>query len=110
ASPDELERDLRLIADSLDAVGAAHARRALVEPLLAQVRAHGFHGYRLDVREDAAVHTRALRDLAAAVGLGELDGEAIRRELVGRRPLHAPHVSLPGPTEDRKSTRLNSSH
>src|SRR5439155_913478 len=54
---------------------------------------------RLDVREDAAVHTRALRDLAAAVGLGELDGEAIRRELVGRRPLHAPHVSLPGPTE-----------
>src|SRR5205823_12516490 len=51
------------------------------------------------VREDAAVHTRALRDLAAAVGLGELDGEAIRRELVGRRPLHAPHVSLPGPTE-----------
>src|SRR5213078_2755136 len=98
-APEELERDLRLIADSLDAVGAAHARRALVEPLLAQVRAHGFHGYRLDVREDAAVHTRALRDLAAAVGLGELDGEAIRRELVGRRPLHAPHVSLPGPTE-----------
>src|SRR5213078_542562 len=99
ASPDELERDLKLVADSLDAVGAAHARRALVEPLLAQVRAHGFHGYRLDVREDAAVHTRALRDLAAAVGLGELDGEAIRRELLGRRPLHAPHVSLPGPTE-----------
>jgi len=98
-SPEELERDLSLIADSLDAVGAAHARRALVEPLQAQVRAHGFHGYRLDVREDAAVHTRALRDLATAVGLGELDGEAIRRELVGRRPLHAPHVSLPGPTD-----------
>src|SRR5204862_3162332 len=42
-SPAELERDLRLVADSLDAVGAAHARRALVDPLLAQVRAHGFH-------------------------------------------------------------------
>src|SRR5216110_1956840 len=94
ASPDELERDLRL-----DAVGAAHARRALVEPLLAQVRAHGFHGYRLDVREDAAVHTRALLDLTTAVGLGELDGEAIRRELAGRRPLHAPHVALTGPTD-----------
>src|SRR3989441_2089916 len=49
-SPEEPERDLSLIADSLDAVGAAHARRALVEPLQAQVRAHGFHGYRLDVR------------------------------------------------------------
>ena len=99
ASPAELERDLTLVADSLDAVGAAHARRALVEPLLAQVRAHGFHGFRLDVREDAAVHTRALDDLAAAVGLGRLDGEAIRRELAGRRPLHAPHVPLAGPTD-----------
>src|SRR5207247_1381670 len=99
ASPDELERDLKLVADSLDAVGAAHARRALVEPLLAQVRAHGFHGYRLDVREDAAVHTRALLDLTTAVGLGELDGEALRRELGGRRPLHAPHVALTGPTD-----------
>src|SRR5437773_2108334 len=77
----------------------AAARSALVEPLLAQVRAHGFHGYRLDVREDAAVHTRALLDLTTAVGLGELDGEAIRRELGGRRPLHAPHVALTGPTD-----------
>src|SRR5207247_6053114 len=37
-SPGELERDLTLVADALDAVGAAHARRTLVEPLLAQVR------------------------------------------------------------------------
>ena len=97
-SPEDLERDLSLVADALDAVGAGHARRALVEPLLAQVRAHGFHGYRLDVREDAAVHTRGLHDLTAAVGLGELDGEALRRELAGRRPLHAPHVALADPT------------
>src|SRR5438034_4035073 len=79
ASPDELERDLKLVADSLDAVGAAHARRALVEPLLAQVRAHGFHGYRLDVREDGAVHTRALLRLADAVGLVEVGGDGYRR-------------------------------
>jgi len=99
ASPGELERDLKLIADSLDAVGAGHARRALVEPLLAQVRAHGFHGYRLDVREDASVHTRALDDLTAAVGLGRLDGAAIRRELAGRRPLHTPYITLGAPTD-----------
>ena len=101
ASPGELERDLKLIADSLDAVGAGHARRALVEPLLAQVRAHGFHGYRLDIREDASVHTRALDDLTAAIGLERLDGAAIRRELAGRRPLHTPHITLEGgaPTE-----------
>src|SRR5205823_5333921 len=80
--------------------GAPLARRTLVEPLLAQVRSHGFHGYRLDVREDAGAHTRALRDLSATVGLGELDGAAIRRELAGRRPLHAPHVTLAGPTDE----------
>ncbi len=99
-SPGELERDLTLVADALDAVGAAHARHTLVEPLLAQVRTHGFHGYRLDVREDAAVHTRALHDLTAAVGMGELDGAAIRRELTGRRPLHAHHVDLAEPTDE----------
>src|SRR3989454_11847726 len=99
-TPQELERDLALVADALDAVGAAHARRTLVEPLLAQVRTHGFHGYRLDVREDAAVHTRALHDLTAAVGMGELDGAAIRRELTGRRPLHAQHVDRAEPTDE----------
>jgi len=78
---------------------AAHARRTLVEPLLAQVRAHGFHGFRLDLREDAAVHTRALHDLTAAVGLGDLDGAALRRELAGRRPLQAAHVALAEPTD-----------
>src|SRR6266536_597265 len=94
AASAELEHDLTLVADALDAAGAAHASRTLVEPLLAQVRAHGFHGYRLDVREDAGVHTRALDELTATVGLGRLDGEAMRRELAGRRPLHAPHVAL----------------
>src|SRR2546425_802601 len=98
-TPQELEHDLALLAGALDTVGAAHARRTLVEPLLAQVRAHGFHGFRLDLREDAAVHTRALHDLTAAVGLGELDGAALRRELAGRRPLHASHVALPTPTD-----------
>src|SRR5207237_8699749 len=44
-------------------------------------------------------HTGALHDPAAAVGRGELDGAALRRELAGRRPLHAPHVPLAEPTE-----------
>jgi phosphoenolpyruvate carboxylase len=95
-----LERDLTLVGGALDAVGAAHARRTLVEPLLAQVRAHGFHGYRLDVRDDAAVHTRALRDLTSAAGLGELDGPAMRRELAGGRPWRAPQVTLAESTDE----------
>jgi phosphoenolpyruvate carboxylase len=98
-SSGELERDLSLLADALEMAGAGHARRTLVEPLLGDVRAHGFHGFRLDVREDAAVHTRALNDLTAVVGLGELDAAAIRRELASRRPLYAPRVELAAPTE-----------
>src|SRR3989442_6215048 len=43
--------------------------------------------------------SRALDDLTAAVGLGRLDGAAIRRELAGRRPLHTPHITLGAPTD-----------
>jgi len=98
-SPGEFERDLVLVGNALNAAGASHARAALVDPLLAQVRAHGFHGYRLDIRDDAAVHTRALDDLRSAVGLGALDGAALRRELTsGPRQLSADRT-LPESTE-----------
>lgn len=93
-SAKQFEDDLRLVAQVLDEAGAERARRELVDPLLAQVAAHGFHGYRLDVREDASVHTRALDDVAAVLGLGALDGDGIRRELRGRRPLLADHLPL----------------
>ncbi|PYO63093.1 MAG: phosphoenolpyruvate carboxylase [Gemmatimonadetes bacterium] len=98
ASPREFERDLVLLGDALDAAGAAHARRALVDPLVARVRAHGFHGYRLDVREDASVHTRALAELAMAAGLSLADGAAIRGELASP-PRRAPRVALMESTE-----------
>src|SRR2546422_923140 len=98
ASPREFERDLVLLGDALDAAGAAHARRALVDPLVARVRAHGFHGYRLDVREDAGVHTRALAALAMAAGLNLADGAAIRGELASP-PRRAPRVALTESTE-----------
>src|SRR5881628_2701530 len=98
ASSREFERDLVLLGDALDAAGAAHARRALVDPLVARVRAHGFHGYRLDVREDAGVHTRALAELAAAAGLSLADGAAIRGELANP-PRRAPRIALTESTE-----------
>jgi len=97
-SPAEFERDLRLVADALDAARASHARAALVDPLLAQVRAHGFHGYRLDIRDDAAVHTRALDDLASAAGRGSMDGPALRRELATARRRLGADGALPEST------------
>jgi len=91
--------DLELIARELEAAGAARAQRALVEPLAAKVKVFGFHGYRLDVREDSGAHTEALADLAAAVGLAPLDGEALGRELLGKRPLGGPFVSVSSATQ-----------
>jgi phosphoenolpyruvate carboxylase len=62
--------------------------------LLAQVRAHGFHGFLMDVRDHADAHRAALADVAAAVGCPELDADAMRRELAGRRPLTGPELPL----------------
>ena len=58
ASPEELERDLRLVERTLLDAGAERATRVMLDPLLATVRAHGFHGFRLDVRD----HADALRE------------------------------------------------
>ncbi|HEU4538179.1 MAG TPA: phosphoenolpyruvate carboxylase, partial [Polyangiaceae bacterium] len=92
--PDAFVRDLELVRDELAGAGAARAARAFVEPLLAEARAFGFHGLRLDLREDAAAHAAALASIAGAAGVAPLDGEALRRELLGRRPLVGPHVPL----------------
>lgn len=81
------ERDLRLVREALRTAGALEACRAVVDPLIASVRAHGFHGYRLDVRDHADVHRAALDDLARRLGLPTLVGDALRAELLGRRPL-----------------------
>ena len=94
ASAAEFERDLLLVRDYLAGAGAHEAARATVDPLLAQVRAHGFHGFRMDVRDHADAHRRALALVAEAVGCPELDAEAMRRELAGRRPLTGPELPL----------------
>jgi phosphoenolpyruvate carboxylase len=67
------ERDLRLVRGYLAGAAAHEAARANVDPLLAQVRAHGFHGFLLDVRDHADAHREALAEVAAAVGCPELD-------------------------------------
>ncbi len=86
--------DLALVRGCLVAAGAVHASRTTIEPLLETVRAHGIHGYLLDVREHADVHRDALDDIATRVGAPALTGEALRTELLGRRPLVAARVEL----------------
>jgi len=87
-------RDLALVDGYLRAAGAHEAARTVVDPLATELRAHGFHGYRLDVRDHADAHEAALAEVAAAVGCPPLDGDALRRELAGRRPLTGPDLPL----------------
>jgi phosphoenolpyruvate carboxylase len=95
--PAELDADLGLVAEALDAAGAIESRRSWLDPLRARLRTFGLHGYRLDVREDAAAHAEAVDDLARAAQ-SALDFEDLRRELLGRRPLSGPHLPVSEPT------------
>ena len=90
----ELEHDLMLVRDNLVTAGAMHACRTTIDPLLATLRAHGLHGFLMDVRDHADNHTAAVADIAKQLGLPEFDGEALHRELLGRRPLVSAHVPL----------------
>jgi len=101
AGPEGLLQDLGLVRDALVSAGAEHARRTLLDPLVLQIRQFGFHGYVLDVREDSAVHTAALSEVARAVGLREPDRALLQRELLGRRPLVGDHLAL---SEDTRRT------
>jgi phosphoenolpyruvate carboxylase len=88
------ERDLLLVRECLIVAGATEACRTAFDPLLVGVRAHGFHGFVMDVRDHAEVHEAALAEIAAQIGLPPLDAATLRRELLGRRPLVGPHVPL----------------
>ncbi|MEZ4241668.1 MAG: phosphoenolpyruvate carboxylase [Myxococcota bacterium] len=90
-----LRADLELVRGAVLATGATQAVREHIDPLLAQVRVHGLHGLRMDLREDAAEIEGAVAEIAEAVGLPPLDRAALERELLGRRPLTGPTVPLP---------------
>lgn len=91
---EEFLNDLTVCRAVLEGAGASHARDALLEPLIATVQLLGFTGYLMDMREDSEAHTQALASIAQSVGLPELDGAALRAELLGRRPLLSPNISL----------------
>ncbi|MEO5589422.1 MAG: phosphoenolpyruvate carboxylase, partial [Gemmatimonadaceae bacterium] len=89
----DLLDDLMLIRGALDAAGAALTRSRLLDPLIRSVRANGFHGMMMDLRDHSEVHTAALADISGATGVA-LDSAGLRRELVGRRPIIGSNVEL----------------
>ena len=88
------ESDLLLVRAYLLSAGADEARRTVFDPLLALVRANGFHGLALDVRDHADSHAAALADIATRLGAPPFDREALRAELRGNRPLVSARLPL----------------
>ncbi|MBA2320816.1 MAG: phosphoenolpyruvate carboxylase [Deltaproteobacteria bacterium] len=64
-SADELLADLALVREALEGAGAHAAIREHLDPLWVRIRAHGLHGLRMDLREDAGAIAEAVADLDA---------------------------------------------
>ncbi|MEP6618040.1 MAG: phosphoenolpyruvate carboxylase [bacterium] len=94
ADANAFEHDLMLVRESVLRAGAMEACRTVVDPLVAVVRAHGFHGFMMDIRDHADMHRSAVDEIASVLGLADFDLAAIRRELAGRRPLVGTHLKV----------------
>jgi phosphoenolpyruvate carboxylase len=81
------EEDLQLVRKSLLRAGAEQACRTTVDPLYAAVRAHGFHGFMMDVRDHADVHSAAVNEILPPSN-GEADGDRLRSAIAGRPVLN----------------------
>ena len=75
------EKDLVLIRDYLLVSGAEQACRTTLDPLYAAVRAHGFHGFMMDVRDHSQVHSSAVKELLSQED-DDADGERLRSALL----------------------------
>ncbi len=101
--PSELSADLRVLRIGLTTVGA---RRLAVADLLEVERAvsvFGFHLASLDIRQNSAVHEKALAQLLVAAGIDAANWETwseserlvlLNRELRSPRPLTHPDAIL----------------
>jgi phosphoenolpyruvate carboxylase len=99
----ELESDLSFLAAALEEIGAHAIVRAQVRPVQNLVRAYGFHGAALDLRQNSAFHNQAMDQLLAAAGCPETNwtdwDEARRRswldqELNSPRPFTVATAAL----------------
>ncbi|MGA8657473.1 MAG: phosphoenolpyruvate carboxylase [Chthoniobacterales bacterium] len=108
-SPGELREDLRILADSLEEIGAGRIASAVVLPVIRMVDVFGFHGAVLDVRQNSQFHDRALAQMLEAAGVASpipfpsLSQQErlplLYGELASRRPFLSPGVSI-GPEAD----------
>jgi len=82
----EFESDLILIRDYLCGSGAIQACYATLDPFIASVRAHGFHGFMMDVRDHSDVHSAAVADIMAKARARSSGRERLRAANTGQAP------------------------
>lgn len=98
-TPDELDEDLALLAESLVQVGAKRLADTAVWPVRRALDVFGFHLAALDIRQNSKFHDQALIQILAAIGqpmpdFGEWD-EARRLDFLNRE-LQSPRPFLSG--------------
>lgn len=103
--PSELLVDLRVLYDALDAVAMREAADFSVRPIMRIVQSFGFHLAVLDIRQNSAMHDKAIEQLLAAAGSPDTDYGSwpeekrvgfLTRELSSSRPfVHSDHVAGP---------------
>ena len=79
------ENDLQLVREYVLASGAEQACRTTLDPLYAAVRAHGFHGFMMDVRDHSEVHAAAVSELLPQSGDDGRTGVESLRTLLTRK-------------------------
>ncbi|UKE72644.1 phosphoenolpyruvate carboxylase [Xanthomonas graminis] len=104
AAPAELEQDLQLILDSLQANKGLHAGWFAVRRLLWRVRSFGFHLARLDVRQESSVHARAV---AAALGDDGWDARSPKERAAVLGAYAGGEQTLPAAADDAGNARLD---
>ena len=95
SEPAELLGDLRVVEGSLEQGAGAFTATGDLHDVIRQVEVFGFHFARLDVREHATMHRRALGEVYAALGIcenyAELEEEErfalLARDIADHRPL-----------------------
>lgn len=72
-SSDEMLVDLRVLYDALVGVSMRETADFAVRPLMRIVQAFGFHLAVLDIRQNSAMHDKAIEQLLVAAGLSDAD-------------------------------------
>jgi phosphoenolpyruvate carboxylase len=72
-NPEELDHDLRLLAESLIEVGAKRLVDTAVWPVRRALDVFGFHLASLDIRQNSKFHDQALMQILAAIGQPQPD-------------------------------------